>query len=78
MYINKGSTMNLTCIIKHSPEPPPVIYWTHNFEVRIVNKIRTDRSRLIRMVVLFQFLSDIKKGSSEFETYVCNIFVQFV
>nr|CAH7735327.1 unnamed protein product [Callosobruchus chinensis] len=30
MYINKGSTMNLTCIVKHSPEPPPSIYWTHN------------------------------------------------
>lgn len=30
MYINKGSTMNLTCIVKHSPEPPPSIYWMHN------------------------------------------------
>ncbi|KAF5293891.1 hypothetical protein FQA39_LY13596 [Lamprigera yunnana] len=30
MYINKGSTMNLTCIVKHSPEPPPTISWTHN------------------------------------------------
>ncbi|XP_056638513.1 cell adhesion molecule 4-like isoform X2 [Diorhabda sublineata] len=30
MYINKGSTMNLTCIVKHSPEPPPTIYWAHN------------------------------------------------
>lgn len=34
MYINKGSTMNLTCIIKHSPEPPPAVHWTHNSEVR--------------------------------------------
>lgn len=34
MYINKGSTVNLTCIIKHSPEPPPAIYWTHNSQVR--------------------------------------------
>lgn len=33
MYINKGSTMNLTCIVKHSPEPPPAIYWTHDSEV---------------------------------------------
>ncbi|GLV39745.1 defective proboscis extension response 21 [Carabus blaptoides fortunei] len=32
MYINKGSTMNLTCIVEHSPEPPPSIYWTHNQE----------------------------------------------
>jgi len=33
MYINKGSTMNLTCIVKHSPEPPPAIFWTHNSQV---------------------------------------------
>ena len=35
MFVNKGSTMNLTCIVHHSPEPPPAIYWTHNEEVRI-------------------------------------------
>ncbi|KAK7873654.1 hypothetical protein R5R35_009340 [Gryllus longicercus] len=32
LYINKGSTINLTCIVKHSPEPPSNIYWTHNAE----------------------------------------------
>ncbi|XP_044737636.1 zwei Ig domain protein zig-8-like [Chrysoperla carnea] len=32
IYINRGSTMNLTCIVKHSPEPPPFIFWTHNDE----------------------------------------------
>ncbi|KAL7286545.1 hypothetical protein TKK_0019173 [Trichogramma kaykai] len=30
MYINRGSTMNLTCVVLHSPEPPPAIVWTHN------------------------------------------------
>ena len=39
MYINKGSTMNLTCIIKHSPEPPPAIYWTHDGVVRTYLKV---------------------------------------
>jgi hypothetical protein len=33
MYIDTGSTINLTCIVKHLPEPPPGIYWTHNGEV---------------------------------------------
>jgi hypothetical protein len=33
LYINTGSTVNLTCIIRHSPEPPPAIYWTHNNQV---------------------------------------------
>ncbi|XP_008210347.1 hemicentin-2 [Nasonia vitripennis] len=30
MYINRGSTMNLTCVVLHSPEPPPAISWTHD------------------------------------------------
>lgn len=33
MYINTGSTVNLTCIVQHSPEPPPSICWTHNNQV---------------------------------------------
>ncbi|XP_077288921.1 zwei Ig domain protein zig-8-like [Arctopsyche grandis] len=32
LYINTGSTLNLTCVVKHSPEPPPHIYWTHDNE----------------------------------------------
>lgn len=34
MYINKESTMNLTCVVLYSPEPPSTIYWTHDHEVR--------------------------------------------
>uniref|UniRef100_T1GR34 Ig-like domain-containing protein n=1 Tax=Megaselia scalaris TaxID=36166 RepID=T1GR34_MEGSC len=30
IYINTGSTVNLTCIISQSPEPPQSIEWTHN------------------------------------------------
>ncbi|XP_050477968.1 neurotrimin isoform X2 [Bombus vancouverensis nearcticus] len=33
MFINKDSTMNLTCVVRHSPEPPTAIYWTHDHEV---------------------------------------------
>ncbi|XP_052864280.1 zwei Ig domain protein zig-8-like [Anopheles cruzii] len=32
LYIDTGSTVNLTCIVKHLPEPPPLIQWTHNGE----------------------------------------------
>lgn len=30
MYIESGSTINLTCIIENSPEPPAYIFWNHN------------------------------------------------
>ena len=34
MHVDIGSTINLTCIISHTPEPPDYIKWTHNGQVR--------------------------------------------
>ena len=34
LYVNKGSTINLTCLVKYAPEPPPMMVWSHNREVR--------------------------------------------
>lgn len=33
LYVNKGSTINLTCTIRYSPEPPAFIFWYHHDEV---------------------------------------------
>ncbi|XP_012281960.1 T-lymphocyte activation antigen CD86 [Orussus abietinus] len=30
LYIDRGSTINLTCVVLHSPEPPAYILWNHN------------------------------------------------
>ncbi|KAF5293968.1 hypothetical protein FQA39_LY13581 [Lamprigera yunnana] len=30
LFIDRGSTINLTCVVRHSPEPPAYIYWNHN------------------------------------------------
>lgn len=35
LYINTGSTVNLTCIVENLPEPPPMITWHHNSQVSI-------------------------------------------
>lgn len=32
MFIDTGSTINLTCIVSQSPNPPTNILWTHNDE----------------------------------------------
>nr|XP_041633414.1 neurotrimin [Drosophila kikkawai] len=29
-YIDLGSTVNLTCIVRHLPDPPITVLWTHN------------------------------------------------
>ncbi|XP_066158481.1 zwei Ig domain protein zig-8-like isoform X3 [Euwallacea fornicatus] len=33
LHVDKGSTINLTCSIKFSPEPPAYIFWYHEEEV---------------------------------------------
>ena len=33
LHFDKGSTINLTCTIKFSPEPPAYIFWYHLDEV---------------------------------------------
>uniref|UniRef100_A0A146LIB2 Neurotrimin n=2 Tax=Lygus hesperus TaxID=30085 RepID=A0A146LIB2_LYGHE len=30
LYIDRGSTINLTCVVLFSPEPPAYIFWNHN------------------------------------------------
>lgn len=34
LYVNKGSTINLTCLVRYAPEPPPKMTWSHDTEVR--------------------------------------------
>ncbi|KAL6435719.1 hypothetical protein ACFW04_005545 [Cataglyphis niger] len=33
LFVNKGSTINLTCVVKYAPEPPPTMTWSHNTDV---------------------------------------------
>lgn len=39
LFIDRGSTINLTCVVKFSPEPPAYIYWNHNNTVSIKRSI---------------------------------------
>ncbi|XP_073978268.1 zwei Ig domain protein zig-8-like isoform X2 [Rhodnius prolixus] len=33
MFIQRGSTINLTCLVRFAPEPPPAVLWSHNSQV---------------------------------------------
>jgi hypothetical protein len=35
IHLKEGSTMNLTCVISDSPEPPTFIFWRHDDAVSI-------------------------------------------
>lgn len=30
IYVEEGATMNLSCVVRDSPEPPQFIFWSHN------------------------------------------------
>ena len=34
VFLSKGSTLNLTCIIRNGPSSQPFIIWTHNSKVK--------------------------------------------
>ena len=40
IYVQEGVTMNLTCIVKDSPEPPQFIFWYHNQQVQTIMFLR--------------------------------------
>ncbi|XP_045139314.1 zwei Ig domain protein zig-8-like [Portunus trituberculatus] len=33
LHVNTGSTINLTCLVEYSPEPPDFIFWSHNNKI---------------------------------------------
>lgn len=35
LHVDKGSTINLTCSVRYSIEPPAYIFWFHHDEVSI-------------------------------------------
>lgn len=43
LYIESGSTINLTCVILYSPEPPAYIFWNHNDGVCITDDESIDK-----------------------------------
>jgi hypothetical protein len=36
IYLDEGSMMNITCLVKDSPEPPNYIFWYHNKKVQYI------------------------------------------
>jgi len=35
MHVDRGSTINLTCVSRFSPKPPPDVIWYHNDKVKV-------------------------------------------
>ncbi|XP_018024919.1 netrin receptor unc-5, partial [Hyalella azteca] len=60
MHVDSGSTINLTCVIAHSPEPPAYIFWYHDDQVVNYDSPRggvtvvTERGNVTRGYLLIQ------------------------
>ena len=55
MYIDTGSTVNLTCIVQGLNEPPTSIQWTHNgyVSIRIIPAAQTIRFAFVMVQIRF-------------------------
>ncbi|XP_066146101.1 neurotrimin-like isoform X3 [Euwallacea fornicatus] len=73
LFIDRGSTINLTCVVRHSPEPPAYIFWNHNDAIISYSSSRggvsvaTERGETSRSVLLIQKARPTDSGN-----YQCN------
>ncbi|KAF2367807.1 Immunoglobulin I-set [Trinorchestia longiramus] len=71
-YVDRGSTINLTCIINHNPDPASSTFWYHNN--KIINydspgsrvSVITDRGTSTKTILLIHDASNTASG-----TYSC-------
>ncbi|XP_063232204.1 hemicentin-1-like isoform X2 [Bacillus rossius redtenbacheri] len=73
LYIDRGSTINLTCVVLFSPEPPAYIFWNHNEAIISYDSPRggvsviTEKGETTTSFLLIQ-----KARPSDSGVYQCN------
>ncbi|XP_073962110.1 neurotrimin-like isoform X3 [Choristoneura fumiferana] len=73
LYIDRGSTINLTCVVLYSPEPPAYIFWNHNDAIISYDSPRggvsvvTEKGETTTSFLLIQ-----QARPSDSGTYQCN------
>ncbi|XP_065333811.1 lachesin-like isoform X1 [Cloeon dipterum] len=73
LYIDRGSTINLTCVVLYSPEPPAYIFWNHNDAIISYDSTRggvsviTEKGETTTSFLLIQ-----RAKSSDSGKYTCN------
>lgn len=61
VFVGMGSTINLTCVIRLSPEPPNSIRWQHNNQVRM----KKENLNVSLLVYFFFYMRDIYRERKE-------------
>ncbi|XP_077290334.1 defective proboscis extension response 4 [Arctopsyche grandis] len=71
LFVRSGSDINLTCVVKHTPDPPSFIYWYHdgavvNYAARGGVSVETERkTRTSRLLVA-------RAGPTDSGNYTCS------
>ena len=76
IFLDEGSTMNLTCLVKESPEPPQFIFWYHNKEPISYSSIRGGVSQITEkgeVTVSFLLIQEARLVDSG--QYACHAFL---
>ncbi|CAL8138202.1 unnamed protein product [Orchesella dallaii] len=60
LHLKSGSDINLTCIVRQTPEPPTYIYWYHGR--RVINYSQRGGKPLLIMLS-FTFTMTYARGS---------------
>jgi len=73
LHLDEGSTMNLTCIVRDSPEPPHHIFWYHNKKSISYNSDRGGVSQITEKGdITASFLLIQKARLSDSGVYLCE------
>ena len=73
IFLEEGATMNLTCLVKDSPEPPQYIFWYHDEEPISYSSIRGGISQITekgKVTASFLLIQHARLGDSG--RYACH------
>ena len=62
IFLEEGNNLNLTCVVRDSPEPPQYIFWYRNSQVKWISYILYKTSRNSKQ-------DEILVGSDYFDSY---------
>ena len=72
IYLEEGFTMNLTCLVRDSPEPPQYIFWYHNQQPISYYSVRGGISQITEKGDITASFLLIQEAKIEDSGRVCN------
>lgn len=78
LYIESGSTINLTCVVHNSPEPPAFIFWNHNNAVSVAKCATLRLAQWIAMKNLKHIKDSWQQWNMQWHLAYLTIIIRFI